>query len=351
MMMLLHPFWLAALLLLPLPWFIFKRREYLQHSNVELAGETSGNRWLRKLPLAFVTVAMALLIVSLARPQERRDSATQVIKSRDMIVAVDISGSMSSPFAGQIPAPEPGNSELDKELPGLKAVKDQAKKVSPYSSSFPDEANVGKRRIDAAQAAVLRFVRARYVRAQGDRIGIEVFDTDPHWSYPLTDDLKMIYRKGLFIDQGLGGGTNFGNWEPGPIDAACEHFDERGQASAKVVILVTDGEDSISGSAMERLIQKLRDRNVRLYVIGVGDDARRADSDIQKLAATVGGQSFRVDNAADMAKCFDSIDQLERSPVEVSTQPTYIDIFEYFTIGAIGFFILALMLEALFITR
>ncbi len=42
----------------------------------------------------------------------------------------------------------------------------------------------------------------------------------------LTHDLKMIYRKVEFADEGLGGGTNFGEYKPGPIDFAADHFDE-----------------------------------------------------------------------------------------------------------------------------
>ena len=91
---------------------------------------------------------------------------------------------------------------------------------------------------------------------------------------------------------------------------------------------------------------------MRLYVITVGDDYGRIGSDIVKLAESVnGGRGFRADNAAEMAKCFDTIDELEQSPVEVSTQPSYVDVFQYFAVPALGLFVLALLMEALFITR
>ncbi len=342
-MILLHPLWLALLLLLPLPWLYLRRKDYLGYSDVRLVEGARGNRFLHRVPLALITIGLALLIVSLACPQVRREDDTQVVKSRDIIFAVDISGSMTSKFEGEIPKPEKGSGDLDKELP-------PADSKGPRAGDSPDP-DVGKRRIDAAQSAVTRFVRARYIRGEGDRVGIMVFDTDPHWSWPLTDDLKMIYRKGLFISEGIGGGTNFGDRDPGPIDAAAAHFDERGQAATRVMIMVTDGEDRIGAEAMERLRSKLQQRHIRLYVIGVGETLAHRDVDIIRLAESVGGQVFRVENAQDMARCFDSIDSMERSPVEVPTHTSYQDVFFYFSAAALGLFLLGALSEVIIVRQ
>jgi Ca-activated chloride channel family protein len=343
-MMFLHPLWFAALILLPLPWLFLRRRDYLPHSKVGMVGGRGG-AWLQRAPLAAFTIGLALLIVCLARPQVREEGATQVIMSRDIIIGVDISGSMSAGFSGEIPKVEStGNSELDRALPA-------PPKPAPKPGSYPSYETPGKRRIDAAQSAVLRFVRHRYERAQGDRIGIQVFDTAPRWSWPLTDDLKMIYRKGLFISEGLGGGTNFGSIDPGPIDAAGEHFTERGQASSKVIILVTDGEDSISSDAWDRLSTLIHTQGIKLYVVNVGESYYGDNTDIARLAREVGGQTFRVTNAAEMAACFDSIDQLEKSPVEVQMQARFHDIFHFFAFAALGFLVIALVGEAVIISR
>lgn len=339
-MVMMHPLWLVALILLPLPWLFLRRREFLPHSNVGMLGAKGGNSWLRRVPLAAFTLGLALLVVCLARPQVREDSATQVIMSRDIIIAVDISGSMSAGFNGEIPKLPGGSSELDKQLP-------PPPKKAPNPRDPYGEVPSTKRRIDAAQSAVLRFVRQRFERAQGDRMGIEVFDTAPRWSWPLTDDLKMIYRKGLFVSEGLGGGTSL----PVPIEAAIEHFDERGQATSKVLILITDGEDYIPADTMDKLTKAMNSRNMKLYVIGVGEDLVRGNTDIFRLSKASGGQTFAATNAADLARCFDSIDELERSPVEMQMQPHFRDIFEFFAIAALAFIVLALVGEALIISN
>lgn len=337
-----HPLWLAALLLLPLPWLFLRRRESVPFSDNRLLGSARGNRWLHRLPLAAFTIAMALVVVSLARPQVREESPTQVIQSRDIIIAVDISGSMGGLFDGEIPKADGPKGELDKDFPGMPKPK-PGQRVDP---------NLGKRRIDAAQSAVLRFVRHRYEHGAGDRIGVQVFDDAPRWSWPLTDDLKMIYRKGLFLTEGaLQGGTNFGGWSPGPFDAAIEHFDERGQAASKVMIILTDGESSIGSDVMARLQSEFEARGIRLYVIGVGEELSRGNFDIFRFAQLLGGPTFRVQNGADMAKCFDSIDELERSPVEVATESTYGDVFHYFAIAALSFFCLSVLGRAVIVSN
>jgi hypothetical protein len=334
-MVLMHPLWLAALILLPLPWLFLQRREYLPHSKVGMLGAKGGS-WLRRMPLAAFTVGLALLIVCLARPQVREDSGAQTIMSRDIIISVDISGSMSTPFQGEMPKISGGNSELDKALPL------PPKRTTPPGRYEYQDHTIGKRRIDAAQAAVMRFVRFRFERAAGDRMGIAVFDTETRWSWPLTDDLKQIYRKGMFVEQGMGGGTSI----EAAIEGAIAHYDERGQAAAKVLILVTDAEDYFD---VDSLKSEMAARNVKLYVVAVGEDIR--GSAAYRLAEETGGATYYVRNAAELTKCFESIDALETSPVEVQLQPHYRDIFEFFAIAGLVFVCIALVGEAIIISR
>lgn len=341
-----HPYWLLLVLILPLLWFTLRNKQYVGLSAVSLLRNAKSGRYLHKLPLALFSLAFTCLVVAIAGPQQSHLEGTEVIKSRDIIIAVDISGSMGAAFEGKIPEPEKGNTELDKELP--KVVRVPERGSNRYDD---DDRRAYQRRIDAAQSAVTRFVRQRFIAKQEDRIGILAFDTEPRWSWPLTDDLKMIYRKGVFIDQGLGGGTNFGDIYPGPIDAACEHFDERGKAATKVVIMVTDGEDNLSSATMDHLHSLLADRSVRLYLIGVGQTLAHYDADIMVLTRSVGGQVFRVENASDMAKCFDSINELERSQIKVDSKIGYHDVFYYFVLAALGLILLDLLSDAFIVTR
>lgn len=353
-MVFLNPLWFLLLLLLPLPWLILRRKDYVGFSSSRLLEGARRNKIKHRLALVLFSLAAVFLALGLARPQMRGEAGTQPIKSRDIIVAVDYSGSMNARFEGKVSPPEKGDSELDKDLPIKPKPPQSASGYGyygyGYGGSGEGQEEKGNRRLDAAGAAVLSFVRARYVAHQGDRIGIMMFDEGQIWSWPLTDDLKMIYRKGLFIPDLSGGGTNFGNRKPGPIDAAVEHFDERGQAATKVLIIVTDGEESIDESTMARLVDAVKSRGIKLYVVGIGPTLARYDADIIRLAQTTGGAVFRVENNTDMQKCFQSIDEMERSTILVATQATFQDRFYIFVFIALGLFVLAALTELLFVS-
>jgi len=339
-MVLAQPLWLALLLLVPLPWLLLRRKGYVGYSDVRLAKTIGASNLLHLIPIILLSVGFASLSIAMARPQKVQVISTQTIKARDIIIAVDKSGSMGSFFEGTIPPRSSVGSDLDKALPP---------RPKPVNQDGSPQEN--HRRIDAAQAAVLNFIRDRYAAQAGDRVGVILFDFMPYYSWPLTHDLKMIYRKIEFADEGVGGGTNFGEYKPGPIDFAADHFDELGQSVTKVLIMVTDGEDRISDGAMKRLQDVLKSRGIKLYVIGVGETLAHNDVDILKLAESVGGRAFRVENAKDLDDCFRSIDQLERSAVQIETSQKREEMFMAFAMAAAILLVLGVIGEALVLNQ
>jgi Ca-activated chloride channel family protein len=351
-MLLAHPFWLLLLLLLPLPWIFLRRKGFVGYSDLSLTRGVSSNGLLYHLPLMLFSIAYVLLLIGLAQPQIPHHTTTKTIRTRDIVVAVDISGSMDSDFKGEIPKRKVNIPDLDKELPPRPKLKNLDDPYSQTGSS--SSAKRDRRLIDGAQAALLRFVEDRYVSQSGDRVGILAFDTSPHWLWPLTDDLKQIWRNGLFIDQGLGGGTNFGELNPGPIDAAVEQFQEMGKSTTRVLILVTDGQDSLSDSTLKRLSSLIEKHHIHLYVVGVGDALGKANSayDIFRLTEMVGGAIFHVEDAKDLTTCFENINRMERSLVEVESKLVrYQEIFFYFVIAAVVFIGLGLAAEVLIVSQ
>lgn len=339
-MVLAYPFWLTLLLIIPVLWLVFRRKGALGYSDVRLTVGSSGSKILYYLPLVVTSLSIAALSVALARPQRLHVEAEQTIKARDIMIAVDISGSMGAPFAGEIPKLEK-IPEIDNDIPPRPPRK-------PKPGESPEK--VGGRRIDAAQYAVMMFIRDRYLARAGDRVGIIVFDHAPYYSWPLTHDLRQIYRKGEFVEAGLGGGTNFGDLDPGPIDATAAHFDELGKAATKVLILVTDGEDNIGMMARSRLADKLSTRGIKLYVIHVGDPGKQ-DLDILAFAQEMGGGVFRANSTQELRNCFQQIDQMERTVIAVQTSTRAEDVFFYFAYAAAVLFLLGLVAEAVILSQ
>jgi hypothetical protein len=334
-----YPLCLWLILLIPIPWLVSGGRAYVGHTRV-LPAQRSFSKYLHLLPVLLIGAGFALFFIALARPQHPYTMPDLTTRARDIVIAVDKSGSMSTEFDGVVPTPIAGNTALDKELPPL-----------PPLPSLGDSDNYGygvkdgHRRIDAAQASALNFVRDRFVLNSGDRLGVLVFDTQPYWAWPITKDLKIIYRELQINVTVPGGGTNFGSTDPGPIDAAVQQFQELGQSNTRVVIMITDGEDSLN-SSFDRVLNVLNSNGVRLYVIGVGPYLARNDVDITRLAQAAGGRVFRVENAGDLNECFKTINSLEQSPVRVPGARGRDELFWYFAIPALVFFLLGAFAEA-----
>ena len=317
---------------------------------MKLQKNIKGSAVLARLPTIILVLGFVALAIAIARPQNKENVSTETFKSRDIIISLDKSGSMNTNL-GPIPPSVVGETDLDKDFPDKPErilVQDDrnVNQYDPYGRPVQ-----GRRQIDHAIAAVLDFVRYRHNVNSGDRIGIFTFDDDQYWSWPLTHDLKMIFRKAHFADEGTGGGTNFGRVDPGPLDAAIEHFEEMGKSDTRVFIMVTDGEDSIPRRTFERLQSLAESNNVRLYVIGIGRSIARGHADILSLAEATGGKSFIADKPGDLTKSFSEIDELERSVVTVEVNEKREDLYLWFAIPALILLLLGTTMRALVVNR
>ena len=169
-----HPYWLLLLPVLLLLIRSFRNRQYLPMSSANLVRSDSGVKWIAKTPNRCFIAMLVCVIVALAGPQRYQNEATDTIMGRDIVVAVDISGSMGAP----IPKPQTERPKGFYDLP-----------TSPY------ENKQAYRRIDAAQDSLMQFVNAREEAKSGDRVGLFLFDDSPRLAWPLTHDLRQIGRK------------------------------------------------------------------------------------------------------------------------------------------------------------
>ena len=290
--------WPWAFAALPLPWLIRRlpQRRRLQQpalvvpsiedfSVVTAADHTQGSHspWR----LIALSLAWALLLAALARPQFTGDPVNLPTTGRDLMLAVDISGSMATE---------------DMEMDG------------DYVE-----------RLAVVKAVIANFAEARV----GDRIGLVLFGTNAYLQAPLTFDVKSVNRLLIEAPVGIAGGkTAIGD----AIGLAVKRLRLRPQ-DEKVLILLTDGANNV-GEVEPRIAAELAARdNIRIYTIGVGADEMRmpgllgrisgrttnpsADLDeetLQGIADSTGGRYFRAKDPRTLMEIYALIDQLE--PVE-----------------------------------
>jgi len=313
-------FLLLALLAVPALWLAYRRRKALGHSQVGKHANLRSVPLLGRAPQLLLIGFFVLAALAMSRPQLPDVGEKEVIVTRDFIIAVDISGSMQ----GQISDPD--------QLAVAGDAKDAA-------TGQP----VQVKRILLAEKAISLFVKER----EGDRVALFMFDTSVYYSWPLSKDLRVIELKNVGRTGTYnGGGTDFSG-ESGPIQASVEHFKELGQAQSKVLIMVTDGEDSIQQERMQVLLQMLAQSNIKVYTLAIGWSNPTAQNDLRTLTEATGGQVIVVANGTDMRTGFQKINELEKSRVEIEKTVSYRDIYQFPLIAAVLALVLFLVAAAI----
>jgi Ca-activated chloride channel family protein len=284
-----------ALILLILPlvylwWLRYRARHEaprLHYSATSLA-DAPVSSWrvrLRAVPDVLRWCAWVLLIIAVARPQSGMAQSFIRGEGVDIVLALDISGSMAA---------------LD---------------FDPQT------------RLEAAKAVITTFVNAR----EFDRIGLVVFAHDAFHHVPLTLDygvlLRLLDEVQLAPELNLEDGTAIGLG----LASAANMLRSSAMAS-RVIILLTDGANNAGGMPPISAAEAVAALGIRVYTIGVGRSGmvavRAADgatqmvqSDLdeetlQTIARITEGRFFRAIDLDDLQGVYDQIDRLERSDVE-----------------------------------
>lgn len=244
--------------------------------------QKTGSRLFTILALLF----WALLTLTLMRPQIV-DQMTEVEnQGYDIILAVDLSGSMRA---------------LD----------------------FATEDNIVNR-LDVAKDVVAEFVLDR----QNDRIGLVLFGDYAYQYAPLTQDTQAIAKMlKETVTSMAGDGTAIGD----AIGLSVKALRERAEGS-RIIILLTDGEDTASSIPPPQAAKLAQDYGIKIYTIGIGSNGlvpypnqhgrivmaemRLDEKLLQQIADTTGGTYYRVTDPQALKKVYDEINRLEKSESE-----------------------------------
>ena len=287
-----HPALLWLLLALPAVAFLRSRRgpraavRYASVATARAVARTSRARLGQLLPYLRLPAA-ALLIVALARPQVTHSRNKIEASGVDMMLALDVSGSMQA---------------LDLRLDGQRAD-----------------------RLTVVRSVVSKFIAAR----PNDRIGIIAFAGQPFLVSPLTLDHDWLEKSLSRVTIGTGeDGTAIGS-----ALAASVNRLRQSDAKSKIVVLLTDGMNN-AGSVQPALAAKAAAAlGIKVYTIAVGaegrapipvvDDAGRKrivmgevevdEQTLRGIADATGGAFFRATDTESLAAIYARIDNLEKT--------------------------------------
>lgn len=309
-----YPYVLYSLILIPLllVWYFRKYKQAspdVTYSSLEMFKDLKPTlrERLRHSPALLRTLALAFLIIALARPQTFSTGENVYTEGIDIALLLDISGSM-------------------------------------LAEDFKPN------RLEAAKNVTNDFIEGR----TSDKIGLVVFARESFTQCPLTIDYPVLQNLLEDIHSGMiEDGTAIGTAIANGVNRLKDS-----PAKSKVIMLLTDGVNN-SGEIDPITAAQIAEKfGIRIYTIGVGTKGEapypfqtpygkryqmvpvEIDEDVlQQVAHITGGQYFRATDNKKLAEIYKEIDKLEKTRVEVTSYRNAKELF-YFWVGAALFFLI-----------
>jgi Ca-activated chloride channel homolog len=264
-------------------------------------------------------LALGGFIVALARPQFVQSETKIKASGIDIVVALDLSGSMESE---------------DFKVAGRQV-----------------------NRLVVAKDVLRKFIDKR----TGDRIGLVAFAGRAYVAAPMTLDHEFLLQNLGRLDlHTIEDGTAIGS----ALAASVNRLRDL-QSKSKIVILMTDGQNNAGKVPPLTAAEAAQSLGVKVYTIGVGTRGtapfpvrqfgqllgyRNVPVDIDEdvltaVAAKTGGKYFRADNTDTLQKIYDEIDRLEKSEVEVKKYVNVKELFPWLLVPGIFLLLLGIVLN------
>jgi Ca-activated chloride channel family protein len=313
-----YPYLLGLLAIVPVLWWFHAKRSRQAAFTVSTSHAFTVTTWknrLRGLPFVFRMLSMICLILALARPQKRNDEQQTRGEGIDIILCIDVSGSMNS------------------------------RDIRPS-------------RMEVAKEVAIEFVKNRPV----DRIGLVIFAGESFSQCPLTSDKNSLIEQLQSLDSRkyLEDGTVIGEGLATAVDRLSES-----DSKSKVIILLTDGKEDAPDTRLIdpfTALEIAKAKGVKVYTIGMSAGPVRIPEGLakdrtnpfvdfideqllQKISAETGGKYFRAKDREALRMIYAQIDKLEKSKVEITTFMRYEEMFLPLVLASLAFLILELLLR------
>ncbi|MBU2870911.1 VWA domain-containing protein [Colwellia sp. E2M01] len=267
-----------------------------------------------------VFISWVCIVTAMAKPEMIGEPINQEKSARDLMIAVDLSGSMSVE---------------DFTLPKT-AVNDDGQNTKATETTIKTE-NVN--RLIAVKHVLHDFVKHR----EHDRLGLILFGDAPYLQAPFTDDITAWQELLNESDIGMAGqSTAFGD----AIGLAISVF-EQSDTKNRVLIVLTDGNDTASKVPPVEAAKIAAAHDIKIYPIAIGDPAavgeEKVDLDVlNEIAKTTKGQSFQALNSDELTQVYSEIDKLEPQEFDSLSFRPRVSIHHYPIIVFVSIYLLAL---------
>ncbi|QOP44110.1 VWA domain-containing protein [Sulfurimonas sediminis] len=215
------------------------------------------------------SLILSSMIFALASPIIYDQKSSSKRKGRDLVFALDTSGSMAQ------------------------------------SGFDPD--NSQKRKFDALKELLASFISKRY----NDNVGVAIFGSYAYPAIPLSYDMKSVAFLLDFFDVGIAGEST----AIGEGLATALKILKKGKAKEKVIILVTDGYQNSGAVSVKEAVQRAKKQHVKIYTIGIGDTSSFDANLLKLIAKNTSAKMFAAKDVKMLQEVYQEIDKLEPSAI------------------------------------
>lgn len=276
--------------------------------------------YLRHLPFVLRSVAVALIIFAMARPQTASDNQTISTDGVDIVMSIDVSTSM-------------------------------------LARDFKPD------RLNAAKDVATKFILDR----KSDRIGLTVFAGESFTQSPLTSDHASLINLLNQVESGIiDDGTAIGSGLATSVNRLRES-----SAKSKVVILLTDGVNNSGQITPLTAAEAAAALGIKVYTIGVGTEGTAPypaldpwgnmtfvqhkveidEKGLTEIADITGGKYFRATDNQSLKNIYDEINTLEKTKIDVENFILYNERYTLFALFALIFLVLEILVRHLYLRQ
>ncbi len=317
-------FYLLLVLIPLIGWYLWKQKKSSASLRISTTApfKNASKTWkhyLRHTIFVLQLAILSLLIAAMAKPQSSSSWHNQTIEGIDIVIALDISGSML------------------------------ARDFQPN-------------RLEAAKNVASEFIAGR----EYDRIGLVIFSAESFTQCPLTTDRAVLLNLFHNIESGMiEDGTAIGL---GLANAVSRLKDS--DAKSKVIILLTDGENNRGEIAPITAAEIAKTFGIRVYTIGIGSigtapfpvqtpfgiqmrdiEVKIDEKTLQAIANLTDGKYFRATNNLKLAEIYKEIDQLEKSKIDSKELSSKTEEYKRYAFPALILALLVLVLQLTYLRK
>lgn len=327
-----HPLFLKLIFVIPVLFIVrWLLKFFLSKSTIEVALFKKEARTqdltalLLLIPDIFLGLFLTFLLIVLARPQQSNEEVERWSEGIDIMMALDISGSME----------------------GM---------------------DLKPNRLESAKETAENFVKGRFQ----DRIGLVLFAGEAFSKAPLTTDYEMLYEqiKDINFDEISSDGTAIGS----ALAVAINRM-ESSKAKSKIIILLSDGDNTAGNIDPLTAAQLAYSFNIKVYTIGIGKKGKVPykvkqqnffgqvfetiqqvennfdETTLKKIAKVTDGQYFRATNNKGLEKIFKTINEYEKTEIKENRYKSVKDHYRPFLLAAIFCFLIWFAFKSTFFTN